>query len=1386
MKPSTNFRFSTHADRLCIQLGHLPAISRRGLPSTTSAWNAVNQREWPNWDTVPCVLLLGEPGSGKTSEFVHRFSQLNEAGQTAFISRWQDWCEGDDIFATLNDRDGFFAALEITQTVWWFIDALDEGRIKTERAFDIIKKGLRELKGRRVLDRVRLRISCRSRDWRPTEANQLKTFFPDVGAEENKTHRVVTLQLLPLDEVAVRTLALEKLGTQEAVSQFMEALVRRHVVPLSGQPLLLAMMLQLFMQGDELLGCDRTGLYDQAVKNLNTEHNNERKDHAPPQTMPDRRISIAKKLAVHAVFGGKDAIAMPDMDSESDRTLDAACSEADRKEILETLNTGLFTQHASNGFSFSHRSFAEFMAAVALSEQIKGGLPLCRILPLFPVEHEVMPSPLRETAAWLAGLDTRFRTWLITNDPITAAQGDTVRYSSSEREALIVTLANRFEKRAWQRDFDRFGDLARSVTDNILRQQLQPGISTAVRHMVMDMIDAAQVEPLFPNLLQVALDSGAESVLRARAATILATRAPIDYAPKLYPLLSLPADQDRDDEICGILLHRLYPHHLTIAQAVSTLHAPRSFFSFGHYRHFWEYEFLERKPHSSVERQLILNAITPLLTDEGDSIALRSSVELFTKLLLEELKEKIPDLDRLGPWLIKLAGWVRHHGTANKDEYQQLIATLRALPALRAALYRWQLKNWPIGKDFHPWWDFPFYDSMTTDADIPVFIEICREYGTTPEIGKRMFELLIGIAGRTPQMINLETIEAVALNNLQYASYWQEMRVSPLDGPAARMYRENLEFKVENAIRHAEVISNVQANVEALRAGDFEFILYAIYKVDLEIFGDAPIEAIKELYGTVVAQAIHEGLIEVWDKLNDIPGLWPYSNNLPNLAIAAGFGYRLQHPQLVSLNQHQIDYLIWRMLHDSNEASTLLTSLWECNCPAVWLRLNDSIKRESTYSEESHPMVWQFLNSIEDLPNGLMDELVDSIIKDGMPLQTRARQYALKILFRSTRQDEVLKLVSDLVHVEWCEQTLPAPWVEYTALSALAAWWLLDADSTFDVLSNVVFQGSRHSPRGIGFINGLQELQNNYSSFNSTWTEAVSWQSYAKLFPLLYAQPPHADRKLGGGFVTPSDQFTQARDSLVNYISKAPSQLACAWFGTWKEDVRFGIHRDWFANIHAELVQRQADESWKPLLITTLNQVLGQQISLVRNDNDWMLLLNELIVQELIPAFRSDHNLVPLLWGGTKNSGNRKHLDEKALQTAIFGQLMLIVRNRRVIGAREPEVLDAKKPDIRLSSVLDSGFIVDVPVELKWADHAELWDAIESQLWKKYMQDPRVRYGIYMVGWAGPKGIKAGPNGEKASTHTSLQSQLQVIADRCLESTDKKITVYVIDASVMG
>ncbi|WP_157376206.1 NACHT domain-containing protein, partial [Burkholderia ubonensis] len=727
MATTSELRFATRAERsfAALERSQLEG-SDLGSPLQSSRDELI-PHPWENWHDVPCVVLLGEPGSGKTCEFRRRVQELQQAGDPAFMSRWQDWCDGDDIFDTIDDKCSFFSAIESNQPVWWFIDALDEGRIKTEAAFDILRKGLRRLRGDGGLHLVKLRLSCRSRDWRLSEAGQLSIFFDAVGQERKSTESVVTLQLLPLQEPAIRVLAMEKLHEERAVDRFMESLERRHVSALAGHPLTLAMMLSLNLEDNSSLGYDRTTLYDRALERLATEHNRERADRKPPKTLPGERIAVARQLAVRAVLGGNDTIGVPDSDVQSDRILDASRIGAKRFELLETLDTGLFAQHAHGGFVFAHKSFAEYLAARDLSERIVH-LPLSRIIPLFPVEHGVIPGPLRETASWLAGLSDTFRRWLIDRDPLTAAQGDTIRYTSEERETLLMSLADRFVDRNWQREFDRFGDLARSVSDSALRRLLQTDRSMAVRQMTVKMIEAAEASRLFPDLLNITLDPEEVPALRAQATGVLAKHAADDLAAVSLSLLQLPQDQDPQDDIAGILAHYLYPHHLTTDQLLQCLHVPRRPSTLSHYRWFWESLFLQRLPATREECRSSLDAMLSLLTDDSDFIPLRPYAEIATSLLISVLQWGAEDIERLGPWLARLGEWIRHHGAPDQALHAQLVAALKGSQGLGPSLLRWKLSNWPDDQEFLPWWHVPFYEVLFDGKDTDCWIELRGQF----------------------------------------------------------------------------------------------------------------------------------------------------------------------------------------------------------------------------------------------------------------------------------------------------------------------------------------------------------------------------------------------------------------------------------------------------------------------------------------------------------------------------------------------------------------------------------------------------------------------------------------------------------------------------------
>jgi hypothetical protein len=125
MLASKDMFFSSHAER---QFAELEGHQNRDQNVKSNQINNQNN-SWDDWEDYSCVVLLGEPGSGKTSEFLYQFDVLKNKNQFVYISLWHNWFDGDEVFETLNDKNDFFNAIKSGQQIWWFIDALDEGSI---------------------------------------------------------------------------------------------------------------------------------------------------------------------------------------------------------------------------------------------------------------------------------------------------------------------------------------------------------------------------------------------------------------------------------------------------------------------------------------------------------------------------------------------------------------------------------------------------------------------------------------------------------------------------------------------------------------------------------------------------------------------------------------------------------------------------------------------------------------------------------------------------------------------------------------------------------------------------------------------------------------------------------------------------------------------------------------------------------------------------------------------------------------------------------------------------------------------------------------------------------------------------------------------------------
>ncbi|MEM9264763.1 MAG: TniB family NTP-binding protein [Cyanobacteria bacterium P01_F01_bin.13] len=512
---------------------------------------------------IPCLVLLGEPGIGKTKT-IERYvaHKAKDKPEQLLHLNLNSHGSEDRLIRKLFESPKFQSWIRGNQNLEIVLDSLDDCLLRISNVMALLIDEFSQYKEN--ANRLFLRIACRTAVWQPEFESELRGIW---GQDSVKVY-----ELAPLHQAAVKY-AGQRQGIENP-DAFLQAIWDKQLVSLARKPITLNVLLgkylkdgsffkentlfSIYFEGCQIL-CD-----EELQSDLRNPRRKENLD-------LEYRFIIAARIAFVTMFARRDAIwvgaackkdCIEDLDF---RELSSGYEKAnehnfpvDEAAIDEVLGTGLFVGYGSQRIGWAHRTYAEFLAAWYLVER---EIPLKQLKTLFlspeDPDHRLIPQ-LHETAAWLSSMREDFRELITRTDPNVVLRSD-IPTDANIRASIVASLLKQYESR---KIFDRGGDKYRfyeKLKHPEIGKQLRPYLydqskQIDARSLAIDIVEVCQVAELEDELVDIALDSSQPIDLRVDAARVITSIGSIDTKRKLEPLATEPLPEDKDDYLKGYAL----------------------------------------------------------------------------------------------------------------------------------------------------------------------------------------------------------------------------------------------------------------------------------------------------------------------------------------------------------------------------------------------------------------------------------------------------------------------------------------------------------------------------------------------------------------------------------------------------------------------------------------------------------------------------------------------------------------------------------------------------------------------------------------------------------------------------------------------------------------
>ncbi len=1378
-----------------------PAQSRYGCPQQIDGLKLLAELE-----AVPCVVLLGSPGLGKSHELrAERDRLVAMPGDRCAVLHVDLKNHGPDLFReAVFEDERFIAWREGWHALTLLLDSLDECWEQIRDLVPVIAHRIKAGLAKPGHPSLRLRLGCRAAEWRSEAATQLGDVFGK--PEPNTAPRVQVHQLAPLCRHDV-ALAATTLGLPDPEA-FLAALAAHDLNALAAHPLTLDLLLEDARERRPL-GPTRADVYRRGT--LRLAHDPHEQAGAPsrnPHTTKESRLAIAARLAAHGVLSRRYLYRLPnsmarpsaavletgDLIAEAAAGGNAALSSDLGPDALrETYRCGLFRGAGADCVTWQHQAYAEFLAAefLAARKPVRNENPTQTLLGLISDVGAAAPRiypPLEELALWLIELHPPLFERLLPGNAEVLLRCDN-RTLTDARRAQVVTLyfeqLRRHEAEAQDgRPTLPLGRLKHpGLADQLRAVLLNCAEPAPIRETAIAIAQACDCHELAGDLNEVIFREGEDVRVTHAAAWMLrlwmrSETDALQFAPALRERL-LAAPDRPDKEVLGCVLPMLWPVFLSTQELLPFLNRSQSEHSITSYDMMLHSGLIERVRPEDLT--IILRWAVGLAPERGQYRTDRN-VEFIQQVA--RLAFSHVDVPDVLPALIQLAiSWGHYDRPCMLSEKDE-----RALPP-EARRRFWSLllaepDSEALGDVFSQLHEphGVFFDRSDLSWAVS---EANRTVGTV--IGGRWCNLVVWLTNLDEQA-DLKTIrplldasEAFAENMAHLMRNHDERRkkAKEREGKKPERILKSMEDRLSDVLdlfaqnqeralwRVAEILFLVEDEQGRLHPPhgraerSIRHHLSATFHARLGVIGYPYMETaspptLDELRAET-AQRKHTCVVRLAGYFSERDSAWTNSLSadwwmrwLPALLIYQSYAFG-----------HADD--LWRGIVETGHKK----------CPEgfytalrLWLPTGDANGIEHKQ--------W-FGGSL------VVDPVVREILKEHalLPTTSRSTAHAVgRVLFRA----------DDKLFEEALAKLMPEHGSHDSPHAALAAALLLAMRP--QRWAAVIAAELAENP---AWARTVIEAMNTPGTLAANWIEFLSPELTVRLWETLKILVPEGLWGKGGGIVTLDHEIGRLQSYLLNHLNAQSSPEAVAVLeGLMERRPADGV---WLGRMLAHVRRAARREGWAPMSSQEAAKLLSESGPRpIRTLGD----LCDAVMDSLerYQAYLRGPNRPTELWNEpTAGRPFYEPKDENVLSNCLVTHLRRDLGALGVWGEREVEVRrgtateKGDNPDIVIvaQNPADPAQPLRLYVEVKCAWNVEALSGLGEQLFERYLRTADC--GVYVLAhyacatWTGPEDWRRNASLHRVAKR-EVEAQLDTERVRVQALTDKRLTAFFLDAGL--